>query len=379
MANAFGNDPNSSLAAALQTGAGFAQGGVGAAQGGVNAVLAGGGTIHADTGSMRNQARLVNTQAGAVNAEADALKALIPQLDPYKDRLTNYGDDLAALAAVIQGRADDVFGQAGALTSLDPNAGGLAGEYMAYYNLLSPERYVSRYASDAQMAIDNTRAQNERNLARRGVNIGSGANAGLANNLQRIKEAAVLAAAKSLGYDKGVTERGNWIKEMTSAAKTFYDMGTEQQGQALTAKGMAGDMAKGAAGIVTAQGGMLKDVGAMRAQVGELYANAASIFGNAASVETNYLRLTNNAYKMLADAYNSAAQYYLGAAGTEVSANNGGRGGGGGGGGGARVATATEEPAATGAWVDLTHGKASHKNGAEWVWDPNAPAAPAGE
>lgn len=278
--------------------------------------------MRSDAGSMRNQARLVNTQAGAVNAEADALKALIPQLDPYKDRLTNYGDDLAALSATIQGRADDVFGQAGALMNLDPNAGGLAGEYMKQYGLLSPERYVSRYASDAQAAIDNTRAQNERYLSRRGVNIGSGANRNLLDQLQGI---VALSAAKTLGYDKGVTEQGNWLKEMTGAAKTFFDMGSEQQSQALSAKGMAGDMAKGAAEIVGMQGDMTKGAGQLRAEAGQLFANAANIFGGAASIEGNAAKLSVDSQDTLVRALSAAAQYYLGSAQAEASAAYSGR------------------------------------------------------
>lgn len=361
----------------LNKNVGAATSAVGAATGAAGTMRADAGMMRSDAAAMRDQARLVNTEAGKVGLEADALKALIPQLDPYKTKLTDYGDDLAALAAASQSRADDVFGQAGALMRLDPNAGGLAGEYMAHYDLLSPERYVSRYASDAQTAIDNTRGQTERYLARRGVNIGSGANAGLMGTLQRIKEAAMLSAAKSLGYDKGVTERGAFLDKLTGAAKTFFDMGTTAENQTLDATKAAGDMAKGAAGIVSAQGDMTKNVGAMRATVAELFAKGADIFGGAANVtkgaadvEGNAGKLIVDAYKMLIDASDAASKYYQGISQSMIAADAAiqraqtrARGGG---------ETASKNNSPSGKWVDLTHGKVSHKSGAEWVWDPNA-------
>lgn len=294
----------------------------GAARQGVEIASQSAGTMRSDADSMRGSARLVNTEAGKVSAEADALRALIPQLDPYKDKLTNYGDTLAAIAQQSQTRADDVFGQAAALSSLDPNATGQAAEYMKHYDLLSPDRYVSRAASDAQSSIDNTRAQTERYLARRGVNIGSGANAGLMDSLQRVKEAALLSAAKTLGRQKGIDEQGNWLKEMTSAAKTFYDMGTQQQSQSMTALGQAGDMAKGAAGIVAQKGEMTQNVGAMRATAAELFNKGASIFGSAAGVEGNAAGLELSALSALQTAAQNAAQYYQTVAMNELAADS---------------------------------------------------------
>ncbi len=211
-----------------------------------------------------------------------------------------------------------MFGQGQALVSLDPNAGGLAGEWMKQYGLLSPERYVSRYASDAQGAIDNTRAQTERYLARRGVNIGSGANAGLMKTLTQMKEAAALAAAKTLGYDKGINEQGNFLKELTGAANTLYGMGREQQALALSAKNQAADMASKGAGIIGQQGGMLQNVAQLREAAGRLFGNAASIQGNAAQLDAG-------SQNVLISALQNAANYYLNASRAEANAAYGGQ------------------------------------------------------
>ncbi len=323
MANAFGSNPNKSLENALNIGAGKANAGVDAATAGLNAVLAGGGRIRSDTNAMRGQAQLVNTQGNAVNMTADELAALATTLTPYANKLGGYGDELAALATSLTEQSNDAFGQAGALVNMDPNATGLAGEFIRHYGTLSPERYVSRAGSDAQASAENAMAQNERALARRGVSVGSGAGLGARQQYARML-AELTSTAKTKAWDEGNKAQGAFLGTMTNAAKTFYDMGSQGSQQAISAMGQAGDLQKGAAQIIQAQGGLLQDAGSLRAQAGTLFANAANIFGSAAGIENDYLHLTESAYKTLAGAWGDAAKYYLDAAATEVSANNGG-------------------------------------------------------
>ena len=341
------------------SGLGHVNAAINAASAGAGAASGAASAMRGDAASMRGQARLVNTEAGKIGMEADALKALVPQLDPYKAKLTNYGDELSALATSLQTRADDVFGQAGALTNLDPNATGLAGEYMKHYNLLSPDRYVSQGASDAQAAIQNQTGQMERDLARRGVSASSGAFASLRQQAAQ-KAAQLVAATKTLMRQKGLDAQAAFLDKMTGAAKTFFDMGNETESRALAAKGAAGDMAKGAAGIVTAQGDMMKDVGAMRAQVADLYAKGASIFGSAGELEGGAGNLTLNGYKALADAQNAAANYY----GKVMSIASGG--GGGGGGGGVSIAPAEDDDWMN--WKGTGHSSTWIKNDDPDLW-----------
>ena len=284
-----------------------------AAQSGVAAATAAAGAARGDAASMRNQAQLVNTQAGAVNSTADALAGLVPQLDPYRDTLTGYGDDLNALANSLTEQAKDVFGQGGALVNMDRSKGGLSAEYMSMYDLLSPDRYVSRAASDVQGSYANALGQQNRNLARQGVSAGSGAAMGLTQQFNRVL-ATALAAAKTNARQQGITEKSAFLDKMTSAANTLYNMGNQTQAQALSAQGLAGDMQNKAAGIITQQGGLLQDAGALRAQAGQLYSNAASIFGSAGGLELDAGKLEESAYQALASAEQAAANYYLGAA-----------------------------------------------------------------
>ena len=241
MANAFGSTMNQSLENALLIGAGKANSAVDAAQAGLSAVLAGGGQIRSDTNSMRGQAQLVNTQAGSVNMTADELAALATTLAPYADKLGGYGDELSALATSLTEQANDKFGQADALVNMDPNASGLAGEYLKHYASLSPERYVSRAGSDAQASAENALAQNQRALARRGVSVGSGAGLGMRQQYARML-AELTSSAKTKAWDAGNKAQGEFLGTMTNAAKTFYDMGTSGMTQALSAKTSAGDM-----------------------------------------------------------------------------------------------------------------------------------------
>lgn len=371
--NGSGGNIGNNLRTDLGSGEAYIKNAVSSAQGGIGVANAGAAAMQGDAGRMRSQAALVNTQGNALNRDADALAALVPTLDPYRDKLGGLGDQLQGIGTSLADQAKDVFGQGSALVSLDPTKGGLSAEYIKHYGLLSPDRYVARYASDAQGAIDNARAQTERNLSRRGVNISSGANAGMIDALTRAREAALLAAAKTAGYDKGVTEQGNWVKDMTAGANTLYNMGKDTQSAATQALGAAGDMQKGAANVVTAQGGLIGDAGRLRAQAGDLFAKGASIFGDAANVEGAAANLSLSALKNLQAAQSAAAEYYLGAARVGASAS-GGRGVGG------FTTSKAAEPAAAepkGAFVDLTHGKASHANGAVWQWDPNAEAVPA--
>lgn len=323
----FGDSAISSLQNALARGASRADAGVGAAQAGVDAVRAGGAQVRSDTNAMRDQARFVNAQGNALNSTAGTLASLAATLSPYADKLGGYGDDLNMIAKSLASQSNDAFGQAGALANMDPNATGIAGEWLRLYGAMSPENYVSRAASDVLASAQNAKAQNERSLARRGVDVGSGASAAL-DTQYKSALATLLSAAKTNAWDAGVKAQEQALSNMTNASKTFYDMGSQGAAAATSALGAAADAQKGAAGVVGAQGGLLKDAGSLQAQAGSLFANAASIFGSAAGIETDFLNLTQKAYAGLASAYGAAADYYARAGSAEVSANSGGGGGG---------------------------------------------------
>lgn len=295
------------------------------ASGGIGVAGTGAGAMRGDAASMRSQARLVNTQGMAINRDADALSALVPKLDPYAQKLGNLGDQLAGIGSSLSEQAKDVFGQGSALVRMDQSAGGLAGEFVKYWNTLSPDRYVAQAASDAQGAIQNQTAQAERDLSRRGVSASSGAFAGL-RRTAATAAAALVARAKTIARQQGLDHQAAQLDKMVSAANTLYNMGRDTQSAATAALGQAGDMQKGAAGVVQTQGGLLGDAGKLRATAGQLFGSAASIFGDAAGIEGSAANLELSALKNLQAAQLAAADYY----GTVMRVASGVGGGGGG-------------------------------------------------
>jgi hypothetical protein len=154
---------------------------------------------------------------------------------------------------------------------------------------------------------------------------------------------------------------------MTDAATKFYNMGKDSATTALAAQTAGADAQKAAAGVLGEIGNQYRGAAGVFGDAGQLYANAAKIFGDAAGIDLDYGKLQLSGYAGLSDAYKAAADYYLGAAGLMSRAS------GGGGGGGSSTPAQTSEPSEpTGAWVDLTSGHASHADGSQWVWDPNA-------
>lgn len=284
---------------------------VGATKSGLNAVLGGQGQVNAAVNNM-------NKQANAAIADADKAKATYAQLGPLAALLGGYGDNLWGEGEALSEQAKDIFGQAGAMMRMDPDAGGLAGEFIKYWQSLSPDRYVSQAASDTQGAYQNAQGQAQRDLARRGVSPTSGAFGALQRQFGSLMATAI-AAAKTKARQVGLDQQAAQLDKMVSAANTFYNMGNQMESQSLAAKGQAANDQNAAAGIKAqeAQGYVT---------VGGLQLNAGQLFGTAAQINNSYLSLVNQAYGQVAQANSSAAA-------TEMSAarelNSGGGGGGG--------------------------------------------------
>lgn len=327
---------------------------VGAAQSGLNAILGMGAQIKNDSNAMRGQAGLVNQQAGKLNGVGDSLISNADAMRPLADKLGGYGDDLWGQGQSMWDQSKDAFGQAGALVSMDPNATGLAGEFLRMYGLLSPDRYVSQAASDVQGAYNNAWAQLGRAASRAGSSVGSGNRSAL--EAQRARSlATALAAAKTKARQTGIDQQAGFLGTMTDAATKFYNMGKDSASTALAAQTAGADAQKAAAGVLGEIGNQYKGAAGVFGDAGQLYANAANIFGNAAGVDLDYGKLTQSGYAGLADAYKAAADYYLGAARIGVSADRGG-----GGGGGVTITQAPEDDWMN--WMGTGHSQTWNKN-----------------
>lgn len=313
-----GSTAKSSLTNLLQSGVAQSQAAVDNARTGLGSVLQYAGQAAAaangmtpDIAAVRGQAGKVDDTAGKVMDQADALK-------PYADILGGYGDDLWAQGQSLAKDAKDVFGQGKALVGMDRSAGGLAGEFIKYWNSLSPDRYVSQAASDVQGSYDNAWAQLERNNARSGQN-GSGYSQALRQQYSRTL-AAALVAAKTKARQTGLDMQAAQLEKMVGAADTLYNMGNKSQQSALAAQGAAADAQKGAAGINNDIANIIANAGNLQATSAKLFGDAASLGASQAGVFTNIGSLTDKAYASLTSAMQAAANYYGNAAQIEVGA-----------------------------------------------------------
>lgn len=225
-------------------------------------------------------------------------------LTPYADSIFQNGDSLSRLAQ--------------ALLSGDASVGGMAGDYLGATRdaadalaALSPERYVSRAASDVQASFDNAIGQQNRELARRGVNVGSGASATLAQQLKR-SLATALASAKTNAWMQGENER---IDALTKRAGLFKDVLATGQSASQQA---TQDFAT-AAGIVQKQGDMFGEAGTLAGQQASAYANIGGVEVNLGNLELNNQKLVQDAIANVASAQQAMAKFYQDMMDTETT------------------------------------------------------------
>ena len=322
------------------TGAGYASSAVSAAQSGVNAVLAGKSNIDANLNLLRGNAAAATAAANGMGADISAIRGQAGKVNdaatallPYADKLGGMGDTLWGEGSGLYEKAMDIFGQGGALVRMDPSAGGLAGEFINYWNSLSPDRFVSQAASDTQNSFQNAMGQAERDLARRGVSPSSGAYGALKKQ-GTIAMATALASAKQKARQMGYDLQSSQLDKMVAAAEKLYGMGNQTAQEALAAQNAGVGAQKGAADVVQGAGQLYGTAGNLFGTAGQLGASQASaltsaggLYGQAASIENQYLSTLNSAYGNLSQANTAAANFYSNLIGTLSRAGGGGGGG----------------------------------------------------
>lgn len=320
--SAWGGTATSSLNNILGQATYNADAAVRAAQGGVGAVLSGQGVVNSAVAGMNANAQKMNQQADAAIAQANSAKATYDQLGPLAALFGVKASDLWSEGQGLSQTAGTLFGQAGGLLGMDRSAGGIAGEFLRMYDLLSPDRYVAQAASDTQGAFQNSLAQSERNLSRKGVSAGSGASLALQNQFSRLLATAV-AAAKTKARQTGIDQQSAYLDKMLSAANTLYGTANQTEQNALTAKNASLTAQSSQGSTIGAQAQGYVTVGGLQIDAGKLFGSAAETMGNAASVNTSYLNALNTAYGNLASANANAAATKRNAAALEATVNTG--------------------------------------------------------
>lgn len=225
--------------------------------------------------------------------------------------LRNYGGTMFNEGSLLFGAASPYLDAFKSLLSLDPGAGGVAGKYSELLSALDPDSLVAQYASDTQASFDNAAAQNERNLARRGVSAGSGASMGLRNQLERMKAVALAAAkttARQAGLDRSLSAMRNAISDANSLGATGADIAS----RGVSAQSAGAGSVKDASGVLNAQGEIHTSLAKIANDTSSLQVQDMNARANAAQVAAGISNNTFNAARAVADSSLSAASYYAG-------------------------------------------------------------------
>ena len=317
----------------------FAKSAVSSAQSGVDAVLAGKSKIDANLNNLKSSAAAATQSANGMSADiagvreqAGKVGGMADALLPYADKIGGLGDKLFTEGNGLYEQAMDVFGQGGALVRMDPSAGGLASQFINYFNSLSPDRLVSQAASDAQNAVQNSTEQAQRDLARRGVSASSGAYGALRQQAATAL-ATALASAKQKAREMGLNLQSSQLDKMVAAATQLYGMGNQTAQNALSAQNAgvdannaAANVVKGAGDLYGTSGNLLGTAGNLGATQANAHVSAGKLYGDAAQIENQYLNTLNAAYGHLSSAQSSAAGFITNLMGT-LSKAGGGTGG----------------------------------------------------
>lgn len=230
-----------------------------------------------------------------INADADTLRASAPGI--RQDALTQrgYANTFTDMAATASGAATPWMGAGSDILSLNPNASGVAGEWVKNYNSLSPDSLVSFAASDAQRSIDNTRGQIVRTLTRSGVSPSSPAFAAALTQAKKYEQ-ALLSGVKTRARLLGIKEQASALQSGLQMAMGATGVGQQFAQQAMSA--VSG--ASGATGAATA---------AERA-ANEAVAGAGGLSAQGASVTAQGASALVSANASLAQAQQTAADYY---------------------------------------------------------------------
>ena len=282
------------------------------------------GAIGASTGAAQAGVSAAqaaqNQNAGIVSqitADADTLRrSVAPAVRRDAATQRGYATTFSDMADTARTQAQPWLATGADILSLNPAAGGIAGEWAKNYNALSPESLVSFAASDAQRSIDNTRNQMARTLSRSGVSPSSPAFAAALANVKKYEQ-ALLSGVKTRARLLGLKEQSSALQAGLQMAIGSTGVGQQFTQQALSA--MTG--ASGATGAATSAERGAADV---VAQAGGLGAQAAGITQAGANALVNANAALSSAQQTAADYYSTQASSVLGlmqsGAGTALNA-----------------------------------------------------------
>jgi len=254
-------------------------------------------------GNMTPYITKVGNAATQVNNTAQTLT-------PYAAMLKSYADQLEQNSGLLTEYGTGLLGQSTSLMNLDPNAGGLVGQYVGNLASYSPDKYTALAAADVQSSADNAWNQMLRKQSRTGQAAnGSGNQAALAKEWAR-DTAALLAGAKTRAYMTGLNEQTSALRNALADALTMGNAGTSAVSAGNTALSSASSSASGAANVIAQKGNLEATSGQLNASAAGLTAQQAAGYVGAANANTSIA----NSRISAASLQNSANQQAVSAA-----------------------------------------------------------------
>lgn len=271
-------------------------------QGAIDTAQAGADSAKAAAGRVAGRITNATADLDEARRAAGSISGAITNVNKMADALSPY--------------AQQIGGQGSALMSLynqlitgDTSRGGMGTDYLnsirgAADALLkvNPDDYVASAVSDAQGQTQNSYEQGARELARRGVNVNSGAYAALQGQRDRalaVLRSSVATAARRQGLQDQIaalTQRAGLFKDVIGTAQSVGQQGTT-------------DLAT-AAGIVQKQGDMFATAGSMAQQQSNAFANIGGVEINLGQLDLQSEGVVQDAINNVVAMQQAMAKFY---------------------------------------------------------------------
>ena len=281
------------------------------------------------SGDLNLAAAQSNADMNAARSAGAALTETAGQLGGFADNVMQTAGEVGETADIFRQFAasmerDAVFARANALPwlnagndllSMDPNAGGMAGEFARLYNQMSPDAMAAGAATSTRKAADVAQKDLLMSLARRGISAGSGAVAAALGKIKEREEASV-AAMMTAARKTGLSLQADALKsgfamalEASGMGKAFSDeainatmAASDAQGKATAALASKGSLEAQAANIIATQGNMYAASGNLAMGIASNVNDAAT---GRASARTAAANTQVNAQAVAADYYST--------------------------------------------------------------------------
>lgn len=265
---------------------------------------------------MQSQIENMKGSADYVGQKANEVSKYAGQMSGVADSLTPYAQAMQDYAGKVYGQGQTLVDQGNALLGEWGNFAPLIGNYVSALKSLDPNNKASMAAADVQSSYQNAQGQNQRTMARMGVDPTSGAyQAQKAQWDQAL--ATALAGAKTRAKNQGLNEQIAALSQGLGVGQNLATTGAQIAGTGTDAITQAGGLMGQGADILGQQGSLYQGAGNLTNAAGQLGTAQADIFRNmagideaAASIATSLGTQTVNAQQMLQSALLAATEFY---------------------------------------------------------------------